>query len=161
MASCLQRVTVIKNPLFLQMTWKYWSCQHRVLLLKSWICWHFKVILFRLVFSIGLFHPAKPLQHILSPHQSNGSCHSLGPSWGFRDWLFCVLEWEADEEEEEVEEEDELRLVSTPVLVIFIFRRFASGALSTLLRKKPSRFPRLNACGNKEISWCKVFLESG
>lgn len=89
------------------------------------------------------------LQYILSPHQksfqSNRCCHSLGSSWGFKDWQFCVLEWEVDEEEEEDEEDDELRLVSTPVLVIFIFRRFARGALSTLLRKKPSRFPRLNA----------------
>lgn len=82
----------------------------------------------------------------------------MGSSWGFKDWQFCVLEWEADDEEEEDEEEDELRLVSTPVLVIFIFRRFARGALSTLLRKKPSRFPRLNACGIKEISWWKKLV---
>lgn len=30
----------------------------------------------------------------------------------------------------------------------FSFRRLASGAFSTLFRKKPSRLPRLKACGN-------------
>lgn len=73
-----------------------------------------------------------------------GRPQGLGSSWGFKDGQFCVWECEADEEEEEEDEEEE-RLVSTPVLVIFILRRFASGALSTLLRKNPSRFPRLNA----------------
>lgn len=70
--------------------------------------------------------------------------HRLESSGGVNDWQFGFLEWEADDEEED-DDEDELRLVSTPVLVIFIFRRFANGALSTLLRKNPSRFPRLNA----------------
>lgn len=51
-----------------------------------------------------------------------------------------------EEEEEEDEEDDELQRVSTPVLVIFCFRLFAKGALSTLFRKKPSLFPRLKAC---------------
>lgn len=71
--------------------------------------------------------------------------HSLESSGGVNDWQVGFLEREADDEEEDDEDEDELRLVSTPVLVIFIFRRFANGALSTLLRKNPSRFPRLNA----------------
>ena len=53
-----------------------------------------------------------------------------------------------EEEAEEVEEdEEELQRVSAPVLVIFSLRLLASGALSTLFRKKPSRFPRLNAWG--------------
>jgi len=53
---------------------------------------------------------------------------------------------EAEEEvEEEEEDEDELHRVSTPVLVILSFRRFARGALSTLFRKKPSLLPRLKA----------------
>lgn len=56
-----------------------------------------------------------------------------------------MAEAEEEEEEEEDEEEDELQRVSTPVLVIFCFRLFARGALSTLFRKKPSLFPRLKA----------------
>lgn len=55
-----------------------------------------------------------------------------------------VAEAEEDVEEED-DEEDELQRVSTPVLVIFSFLRFASGALSTLFRKKPSLLPRLKA----------------
>ena len=52
---------------------------------------------------------------------------------------------ETVEEEEEEDDEEELRLASTPVLVILSLRRLASGALSTLFRKKPSLFPRLKA----------------
>lgn len=63
--------------------------------------------------------------------------------------LDAVAETEEDVEEEE-DEEDELHRVSTPVLVIFSFRRFASGALSTLFRKKPSLLPRLKAWYEKK-----------
>lgn len=68
-----------------------------------------------------------------------GEGHSFGLSSGI--W---VLAWEAEEEDEE-DDDEELRRVSTPVLVIFSLRRLASGALSTLFRKKPSRLPLLNA----------------
>lgn len=58
----------------------------------------------------------------------------------------AVFGAEAEEDvDEDDDEEDELHRVSTPVLVIFSFRRFARGALSTLFRKKPSLLPRLNA----------------
>lgn len=65
--------------------------------------------------------------------------HSFGSLSGI--WVFAR---EAEEEDEE-DDEEELRRVSTPVLVIFSLRRLASGALSTLFRKKPSRLPLLNA----------------
>lgn len=65
--------------------------------------------------------------------------HSFGPSSGI-----LGLAWEAEEEDED-DEDEELRRVSTPVLDIFSLRRLASGALSTLFRKKPSRLPLLNA----------------
>lgn len=69
-------------------------------------------------------------------------CFLVAGSFGCT--LGAVAEAE-EEEEEEDEEEDELQRVSTPVLVIFCFRLFARGALSTLFRKKPSLFPRLKA----------------
>lgn len=75
--------------------------------------------------------------------------------WEEEEWV-SWWDWEEEEEEwvswwvwEEEEEEwvlsPELLLVSVLVLVFFIFLLLASGALSTVCRRKPSRLHLLNA----------------
>ncbi|KAJ0008574.1 hypothetical protein NQD34_015989 [Periophthalmus magnuspinnatus] len=59
-------------------------------------------------------------------------------------WKCLSCDWE--EEEEECEDSPELLRVSVLVLVFFIFRRLARGALSTVCNRKPSRLHLLKAC---------------
>lgn len=56
-----------------------------------------------------------------------------------------VLSWDCEEEDEEWVLSLELLRVSVLVLVFFIFRLFASGALSTVCRRNPSRLHLLKA----------------
>lgn len=56
-----------------------------------------------------------------------------------------VFSWDWEEDEEEWVLSLELLRVSVLVLVFFIFLLFASGALSTVCSRKPSRLHLLNA----------------
>lgn len=56
-----------------------------------------------------------------------------------------VFSWDWEEDDEEWVLSLELLRVSVLVLVFFIFLLFASGALSTVCRRKPSRLHLLNA----------------
>lgn len=56
-----------------------------------------------------------------------------------------VLSWDCEEEDEEWVLSLELLRVSVLVLVFFIFRLLASGALSTVCRRNPSRLHLLKA----------------
>lgn len=60
-----------------------------------------------------------------------------------------VFSWDWEEDDEEWVLSLELLRVSVLVLVFFIFLLFASGALSTVCRRKPSRLHLLNAWERK------------
>lgn len=65
-----------------------------------------------------------------------------------------LFSWDCEEEEEEWVLSLELLRVSVLVLVFFIFLLLASGALSTVCRRKPSRLHLLNAWNtNKKMSF--------
>ena len=71
-----------------------------------------------------------------------GGCGLASPS-------VKVFSWDWEEEEEEWVLSLELLRVSVLVLVFFIFLLLASGALSTVCRRKPSRLHLLNAWDKK------------